>query len=183
MIKVKHFINFSRVIYLNSKKYYSYWRDISFLNKVTQTLLTWLGVYQNLIQGEGAISPNVPISPKIPNIADFFKYKLLCGRSEWRHCQDWISKIFFFDLYLVAYLILRILEINFIWTYCKTPYKLKNCSTYDVISNAYAFFTFKQNNLFLSPYRRKSQYRRKCPISPNFSDKKLTAILGPLYTN
>ena len=36
----------------------------------------------------------------------------------------------------------------------------KNCSTYDVISNAYAFFIFWPKILFLFPYRRMCQYRR-----------------------
>jgi hypothetical protein len=49
--------------------------------------------------------------------------------------------------------------------------KLKNFSNYDVIFNAHAFFHFRTKHLFLSPYRRKCQYRQK-----NFW--KISAILA-----
>ena len=42
--------------------------------------------------------------------------------------------------------------------------KLKNCSNYDVISNAYLFFEIK--TWFLSPYRRKCQCRCNFLVYP-----------------
>jgi hypothetical protein len=51
-----------------------------------------------------------------------------------------------------------------------------NCSTNDVIFNAYMFLIFYQKNLFLSSYRRMCQYRR------NFFSKNFRRY-WPLYIN
>ena len=93
--------------------------------------------------------------------------------------------IIFIWLRLVEYLILRVLVIH-----CesftsfeptvKSLLKLKNCSTSYLTTTR--FFHFWTNFiLFLSLYRRKCQYRRKCPLSPIFFGKKRSSILAPMY--
>ena len=91
-----------------------------------------------------------------------------------------LVKAFIFIWYgLVKFSILHILIIHFIWTYCKTRFKIYNFSHYDVIP----FFIFEQKILYFFLYRRKCRYRRKWLISPLFFGKKLSAIYGasPCY--
>jgi hypothetical protein len=83
------------------------------------------------------------------NIDEFcwgFYLKLLCVRHEWRHFQDWISQIYS-DQLLFDCVWWSIKFYAFWWFTSFKPIvkllvKLKNCLTYDVISNAYAFFIF-----------------------------------------
>ena len=80
----------------------------------------WIILPKKIYCTGGAISPNVlkspnltyaisrflakiipvPISPKVPNIAEFFGdlyLKLLFERHQWRHFQDWLSQISYFQ--------------------------------------------------------------------------------------
>ena len=94
----------------------------------------------------------VPILPKVPNIANFvwdLNLKLLSMRHEWRHLQDYFSQIYSNQL-LVDCVWWRITFYAFWWFTSFKPIvkllmKLENCLSYDVISNAYAFFIFHFN--------------------------------------
>jgi hypothetical protein len=80
----------------------------------------------------------------------------------------------FFEIYISNYFVCVMNE-----PIVKLLTKLKNCLTYDVISNARAFSFFERDNLFLFSYREKFPMSPNVPISPNLFAKKLSAILGP----
>ena len=79
----------------------------------------------------------------------------------------------FIQFRLVEYLIIRILVIHFIRTYCETPYKIKkNVRHMTSFLTPTRFSDLNQNvvSVPMSP---------NVSISPKFFGKKLPAILGP----
>ena len=120
-------------------------------------------LFRKSLTGGCSISPNLPKTPKMPNIADFFKIYItnyfvgvmlhdLCMKSfSWLNFPNLLFSTLFW-LRLVVYLILRILMIYFIRINCEPISKIKwNVwhirSIYDVIR----FFSFfEQKTYFCS---------------------------------
>jgi hypothetical protein len=72
--------------------------------------------------------------------------------------------------------------IQFIRTYCKTLQKLKNLLTFDVISNAYAFFIFQQRNNFRPHIAECANIAKKVQYHENLLAKTFNDIAPrPLY--
>ena len=128
----------------------------------------------------------VPISPKVPNIAEFFwdlYLKLLCVRHEWRHFQDWISQIYSNQL-LFDCVWWSIKFYAFWWFTSFKPIvklliKLKNCLTYDVISNAYAFFIFWPKKFIFVPLSPKVPNIAECVNIAEFFCEKTFGDIPP----